>query len=86
VTIWIIEKETRDKQLSIELRVKGVITTLGGLFLFSRQKEIDRLLARRVFKMIQRDTEELRGAKIFSSRIVDEVKGKDTTTLYKKSR
>ncbi len=36
--------------------------------------------------MIQRDVEELRGVKIFGSRIIDEVKGKDTITLYKKSR
>ena len=44
------------------------------------------LLARGVFNLIPEDSPLLRGQRIFNSRCVDEVKGKETTTPYEKSR
>lgn len=84
--IWVTEKESRDRQLSLELRAKGIIRTPGGPFIFSRRKEIDGLMARGVFEIVQNNAPELVGAKVFGSRIVDEVKGKDTAAPYEKSR
>ena len=57
-----------------------------GPFAFSRRKEIDGLLARGVFELISGDSREIGDARIFSSRLVDEVKGKGTATPYEKSR
>ena len=86
VKVFLTEKEARDRQTSIELRAKGVITTPGGLFAFSRRKEIDGLLARGVFELISGDSREIGDAQIFGWRLVDEVKGKGTATPYEKSR
>jgi hypothetical protein len=44
------------------------------------------LLARGVFNLILEDSLLLRGQRIFNSRCVDEVKGKETVTPYEKSR
>jgi hypothetical protein len=84
--IFLTEKEARDRQLSVELRTKGIITTPGDPFQYSRRKEIDGLVARGVFQLIPRDSPEIKGTRIFGSRLVDEVKGKETTTPYEKSR
>jgi reverse transcriptase-like protein len=86
IEVFLAEKEARDRQTSIELRAKGVITTPGGPFIFSRRKEIDGLLARGVFELISGDSPEIGDARIFGSRLVDEVKGKGTATPYEKSR
>ena len=69
-----------------KLQLKGIINILGGLFLFSCYKEIDSLIVRGIFKLINKDAKELKGVKIFSSRIVNKIKEKDTSTLYKKLR
>ena len=52
---FLIEKETRDIKFSIELYTKGIILTLERLFKLSYYIEIDRLLARGVFKIIYKD-------------------------------
>jgi Reverse transcriptase (RNA-dependent DNA polymerase) len=83
---FLTEKEARDKQISIELRAKGIITTLGEPFALSRRKEIDGLLAKGVFELISSNSEEVGNQRIFGSRLVDEVKGIGTTTPYEKSR
>ncbi len=83
---FLIEKETRDIEFSIELRAKGIILTLGRPFELSCCIEIDRLLARGVFKIIHKDDLSIGAIQVFGSRIVDEVKGKETATLYEKSR
>ena len=44
------------------------------------------LLARGVFNLILEDSLLLKGQRIFNSRYVDKVKGKETLTLYEKSR
>jgi len=83
---FLIEKETRDIKFSIELCAKGIILTLGRLFKLSRRTEIDELLARGVFKIIHKDDLSISATQVFGSRMVDEVKGKETATPYKKSR
>jgi len=52
---FLIEKETRNIKFSIELYTKGIILTLERLFKLSYYIEIDRLLARGVFKIIYKD-------------------------------
>jgi hypothetical protein len=85
IEAFLTEKENRDQELSLELRAKGIITTPSRPFIFSYRKEIDGLLAQGIYEVIWQDAEELRGVRIFSSQIVDEVKGKETSTPYKKS-
>ena len=83
---FLTKKEQRDIQLSTELRAKGIITTPGDPFELSRRTEIDSLLAKGVFELISTDSPEIGSNRIFGSRLVDEVKGKETTTPYEKSR
>ena len=83
---FLIEKETRDIKFSIELCAKGIILTLGRPFELSCRTEIDGLLARGVFKIIHKDDLSISATQVFGSRMVDEVKGKETATPYKKSR
>jgi hypothetical protein len=80
------KKETRDRETSIKLRDKGIITTLGGPFALSRRKEIDGLLARGVFELISNNSREISKTRIFGLRMVNKVKGKGTATPYEKSR
>lgn len=82
---FLTEKEKRDRHLAIELRGQGVITTPGLPFQESRRKEISSLLGKGVFQLIQIN-DVPKGAKIFNSRLVDEVKGKETASPYEKSR
>lgn len=84
--VFITEKETRAKQISLELRAKGIINTPGGQFVLSRRKEMDGLLAQGVYEIISRHADEVKGNRIFGSRLVDEVKGLETATPYEKSR
>jgi hypothetical protein len=86
IAVYLTEKENRDRELSLELRQKGIITTLGEPFKASRRKEIKGLIARGVFEIIDSDSEEIRNARIFGSRTVNEIKGKETTTPYEKTR
>jgi hypothetical protein len=86
IAVYLTEKENRDRELSLELRQKGIITTLGEPFEASRRKEIEGLIARGVFEIIDSDSEEIRNARIFGSRTVNEIKGKETTTPYEKTR
>jgi hypothetical protein len=86
IAVYLTKKENRDKELSLELRQKGIITTLGELFKASRRKEIKGLIARGVFEIIDSDSKEIRNARIFSSRTVNKIKGKETTTPYEKTR
>jgi hypothetical protein len=85
IAVYLTEKENRDRELSLELRQKGIITTLGELFKASCRKEIKGLIARGVFKIINSDSKEIRNARIFGSRTVNKIKGKETTTPYEKT-
>ena len=53
---FLTKKETRDRQLSIELRAKGIINTPSELFTLSRKKEINGLLEKEVFKLVPYDS------------------------------
>ncbi len=82
---YITAKEQADYELSIKLRQQGIITTSGKPFELSDRKEIDALVARGVFAFEQFDEQKHVG-RIFKSRIVREIKGKQTNTPYEKSR
>ncbi|KAF6807096.1 hypothetical protein CPLU01_15834 [Colletotrichum plurivorum] len=82
---FISAKEESDKALAKQLRGKGVITTSGEPFELSTRTEIDSLIARGVFEFVTFDPAKHNG-RIFKSRIVNEVKGKNTDKPYEKSR
>ena len=83
---FLTEKETRDIKFSVELCAKGIILTLGRPFKLSCHTEIDRLLARGVFKIIHKDNPSIGSTQVFGSCMVNKVKGKETAILYKKLR
>jgi hypothetical protein len=86
IVVYLIEKENKDKELSLNLYKKGIITTLGEPFKASREREIKGLITRGVFKIINSKKNKIRNARIFGSRTINKIKGKETTTLYKKTR
>jgi hypothetical protein len=79
-------KEKGDLKLSLKLRQNKTINNPGLPFQAFDKKEIDSLLAREVFAFKQFNDSKHRGERIFKSRIVREIKGKTTPTLFKKSR
>ncbi|KAI0992924.1 hypothetical protein K3495_g15260 [Podosphaera aphanis] len=80
------EKEIRNREISLDLRKNGIIKTTENPFVSSRRKEMGGLLAQGVYELIQRDADELHNSRIFRSRMVDEVKSKETAIPYEKSR
>ncbi len=84
-TAYITAKEKADYDLFLKLRKDDIITTPRKLFKLLNKKEIDALVARGVFAFKQYD-EHKYSSRIFKSRIVRKVKGKQTSTPYKKSR
>lgn len=50
---FLTNKEKADMELSVQLRQKGVITTLGEPFEASQKQEIDGLMARGVFNLVR---------------------------------
>jgi hypothetical protein len=83
---FMTRKEQADMELSTKLRKDGIITTPGKPFEISQQQEIDGLIARGVFEFVQYDPDKHSGVRIFNSRLVNEVKGKTTSTPFEKSR
>jgi hypothetical protein len=79
-------KEEADLELLLKLCKKGVIITSGALFEASQQQEIDGLIAWGVFEFVSYNQSKYTGECIFWSRLVNEIKGKATTTLFEKSR
>ena len=79
------EKEVEGLQLALQLRAKGLIRTTQPPFVESREKEIKGLLDRGVFEIVNIGDVPT-GTRIFNSRFVDDIKGKDTDTPYEKSR
>ena len=75
ISAYIIIKKQADYKLLIKLRRQGIITTSSEPFEQSDKKEINALVARRVFVFEQYDKQKHAG-RIFKSRIVREVKGK----------
>ena len=85
IEVFLTEKENRDRVLSHKYRSKGIITIPGLLFEQSRIKELEGLLTQGVFETISVNTDKLQGTKVFGSRLVDKIKGKETLILYEKS-
>ena len=83
--IFLSAKEKSDAELSRSLREKGVITTLGEPFEASTKTEWDSLVDSTVL-LEQYDNDKHAGKRIFKSRMVHEVKGKDTSQPYEKTR
>lgn len=83
---FLTAKEAADAALAVDLRAQGKITTPGGPFEESAQQEIESLIGRGVFEFVPFDGQKFGGVRIFKSRIVNEVKGKTTSTPYEKSR
>jgi hypothetical protein len=79
-------KEQADIKLAIKLRKDGVIITLGDLFKRSQQQEINGLIARKVFELVQYNLNKYSSVRIFNSRLINKVKGKTINSLFKKSR
>ncbi|OWT43021.1 polyprotein [Pochonia chlamydosporia 170] len=83
---FLTTKEQGDRDLAVLLRSKGLIITPGQPFEISGRTEIDNLIARGVFKFELYDPIKHAKLRIFDSRMVNEVKGKDTAAPYEKSR
>jgi hypothetical protein len=79
-------KEQANMELSMKLQQEGIITTPGKPFEKSQQQEIKGLIANRVFEFIKYNLDKHSGTRIFNSRLINEVKGKVTSTPYEKSR
>ena len=84
--VFLSNKEKEDRELSLQLRNEGKITTPGQPFEASDQQEIDHLIGRGVFRFEQYDAGRHEGIHIFKSRMVNEIKGKTTEIPYEKSR
>lgn len=84
--IFISSKEASDLALALELRKQRKITTTGLPFEASTAREIDALIERGVFEFTLYSPEAHGDARIFKSRIVNEVKSKATDAPYEKSR
>jgi hypothetical protein len=83
---YLSHKERGDYELALELGGKGKIRHPGGPFEESDTKELDMLFDTGVLKAVRFD-EQLHGStRIFKSRMVREVKGKNTDAPYEKSR
>ncbi|EKD17946.1 polyprotein [Drepanopeziza brunnea f. sp. 'multigermtubi' MB_m1] len=86
IIIFFTHKEKADIALSTKLKNEEVITTLGEQFVESRFQELKGLIEKEVFKVIKYNLAVHGTSRIFNSRIVDEVKSKNTFELYEKSR
>ena len=81
-----MEEQFIDAIKTKQLRKEGRITTPGAPFEASDKQEIEGLIARGIFKFEIYDPAKFEGARIFNLRIVNEIKGKTTDTLFEKSR
>lgn len=79
-------KELRDIELSKTLRAKGIIITSRGPFETAKRTEIEGLKEKGGFEFIPYDPVSMQGVRLFNSRLVNEVKGRTTSTPYEKSR
>ncbi|EED22562.1 conserved hypothetical protein [Talaromyces stipitatus ATCC 10500] len=85
VNVYLSKKEKGDLELALKLRREGKIVTEGAPFELSSVAEIDGLIANGTFKIVHRDDVNLRDLRIFNSRLVNEIKGKNEIP-YEKSR
>jgi hypothetical protein len=75
-----------DDALAKKLRRDGKITTSGKPFKEFQRIEIEALIDNGVFRIEPYDSIKYGKFRIFKSRIVNEIKGKATNSLYEKSR
>jgi hypothetical protein len=59
IETFLTEKENRNYEISLGFRAKRIIITPSRLFIFSYRKEIDRLLAQGIYKLIYRSAKEI---------------------------
>ncbi|EED12716.1 hypothetical protein TSTA_052390 [Talaromyces stipitatus ATCC 10500] len=83
--VFISKKERDDLELAVKLQREDKIATNGAPFELSGKTEIDSLIANGTFKILHRADMDLRGIRIFNSRLVNEIKGKNEIP-YEKSR
>lgn len=83
---FLSSKEIADQDLAIQLRAKGKITTPGEPFEKSDEKEVNMLFEEGVLEPTIYDTRHHGNLRIFKSRMVREIKGKNTNAPYEKSR
>jgi len=84
-TAFLTAKEEADYALAVELRKKGIITTPGKPFEESDKAEVKALVDRGVFHIITYNEKAHGNTRVFKSRMVREVKGKNEQP-YEKSR
>lgn len=82
---FITAKEEADYELAVKLRREGAITTPGEPFEASDIQEIQGLEDNGVYRIEKYDPT-VHGDEVFNSRLVREVKDKQTATPYEKSR
>jgi hypothetical protein len=80
------QKEMDDDTLAKKLRRDGKITTSGKPFKEFQRIEIEALIGSDIFRIKLYDSIKYGKFRIFKSRIVNEIKGKATDSLYEKSR
>jgi hypothetical protein len=83
--VYLSKKEEIDRTLALKLRQDGIITTPGEPFEQSDMTEINDLIAREVFHFIRFNPKVHGNQRIYKTRLVREVKGKDIKP-YEKSR
>jgi hypothetical protein len=83
---FMTSKEQANMELSMKLQQEGIIITPRKPFEESQQQEIESLIANGVFEFVQYNLNKYSGIRIFNLRLVNEVKGKVTSTPYEKSR
>ncbi|EKD18788.1 polyprotein [Drepanopeziza brunnea f. sp. 'multigermtubi' MB_m1] len=86
IIVFLTHKEKADIALFTKLRNEGVITTPGEQFVKSRFQELKGLIEKEVFEVVEYNLAVHGTGRIFNSRMVDKVKGKNTPELYEKSR
>ena len=84
-TQYVTKKEENDSALAVKLRKDGIINAPGEPFEQSDATEVNDLIGRGVFVFELFEEEKYGGIRIFKSRMVHEVKGKETIP-YEKSR
>ena len=73
---FLIEKELKDRNLTIKLRTKGKITAPKKPFQLSRKTEYDDLIIKGVFIIISKYNPCIKSHKIFKFRMVNKIKNK----------
>ena len=84
-TLFLTQKERENYDLAVRLREDGVITSAGPPFQESDREEIDQIVARGIVEFTRYSPTEHGSLRIFKTRLVREVKGKNTKP-YEKSR